>query len=286
MAEYTWHKSSRHYDMVTDAWRHIFGEHFHLGYFQSSETTLEQATVALVERLASLVEIDGQTEILDVGCGIGTPAFALHEKFGCQVTGISPSKRGIELANRGAEERGVQEKVQFCLAYGEKNGFSDERFDIVWLMESSHTMRDKEKLFKECYRVLKPGGVLVLCDIMLRKKPSPIDHLGYLYRMRLGYPLGFLSLKRSMGSGKTETFEYYARVLAGVGYKGVDTIDISDRAFPSLTHWRDNIAANRGTLLQTFTEQKIDDFVVSCNLLDDLYHRGIMGYGMVRARKA
>lgn len=285
MTEYTWHKSSRHYDLVTDAWRHIFGEHFHLGYFKSKDESLEDATQALVERLASLVEMDGQSEVLDVGCGIGTPAFALHEKHGCSVVGISPSQRGIELATKSAQERGVEGKVRFRLAYGENNGFPDDHFDVVWLMESSHTMKDKVKLFEECRRALKPSGSLVLCDIMLRKRPTWVTHLSTLARLRTDYPLGFLKLKRSMGSGKTESIEYYARVLGKVGFNKVETMDISDRAFPTLDHWRANIAEKRDQLLSAFTEKKLNDFVASCNLLEDLYRHGIMGYGMVRARR-
>jgi 27-O-demethylrifamycin SV methyltransferase len=66
-----------HYDSVTDAWTLILGENLHYGYFARGEETLAEATDALIDALASLARIDSSTVVLDVGCGIGGPAFRL-----------------------------------------------------------------------------------------------------------------------------------------------------------------------------------------------------------------
>jgi len=55
------------------------------------------------------------------------------------------------------------------LALGERG---QRTFDVVWVLESSHLMRDKTALLRECVRVLAPGGRIALCDI-IRKRDIP-----------------------------------------------------------------------------------------------------------------
>ena len=95
-----------HYNFVSDAWRFIFGDSFHLGYFRSDEMKLNEATNALIDELAQLGTITKNSKVLDVGCGIGEPALYLHEKYHCPVIGITISDKGVNLATKKCEERG------------------------------------------------------------------------------------------------------------------------------------------------------------------------------------
>jgi 27-O-demethylrifamycin SV methyltransferase len=273
-----------HYDAITDAWRYIFGDNFHFGYFKTPETRLNEATDALIDKLANLGRISEESKVLDVGCGIGNPAFHLHEKFGCTVTGISTSQKGIELAKRNSEVKGFSSKVQFQIADGTRNGFSSQSFDIVWVLESSHLMK-KKRLFGECYRVLRNGGQLLLCDLMLKKRPSVVEHFQYLARLKLAYPLGFWSMKKAFGRGKTETFEYYTTGIKEAGFVDVEQVDVTNEVIPTLDHWRSNIAIHREEILQTLTPNQVSDFVAASNLLDYFYRHGVHGYGLIKAIK-
>ncbi|MBN1652966.1 MAG: methyltransferase domain-containing protein [Deltaproteobacteria bacterium] len=275
---------SVHYDRITDAWRYIFGDNFHFGYFKDPKMGLNQATDALVDALADLGEFSNESTVLDVGCGIGNPAFHLHEKYGCRITGISTSQRGIEIAKMSSEEKGISHNVAFQIADGTKNGFGAQSFDIVWVLESSHLM-EKERLFSECHRVLKKGGQLLLCDLMLKKRPGIAEHFDYLARLKLAYPLGYLSMKKAFGRGKNETFDYYAAKARRVGFIGVEQIDVSDEVLPTLEHWRANMSTHRDAILKTFTPKQISDFIAASNLLEDFFRNGIHGYGLLKAVK-
>ena len=124
-----------HYDHVTDAWMYILGDNLHFGYFDKDDTALSEATESLIEKLAALGNIDERSSVLDVGCGVGAPALYLYAKFGCSINGISTSRRGIEIAEEKCREKGYSEKIKFYTRDAFDNGFADNSFDVVWVME-------------------------------------------------------------------------------------------------------------------------------------------------------
>jgi 27-O-demethylrifamycin SV methyltransferase len=274
-----------HYDAITEAWKHIFGSNFHFGYFATPNISLEEATDALIDRMASLGNLSERTKVLDVGCGIGSPAFYLHGKYGCDITGISTSEVGIGDAKTESQRRGYQDYVRFRVANGLDNGFDSETFDVVWVMESSHLVRDKKKLLGECFRVLKPGGVLLLCDVMLRRPFTIADHLGFFRRMGIDYITANVDFFRSFGWIRIEPFETYTTVARAVGFNDITFIDISDETIPTLKWWKDNITAKKESIAQTLTPGQIKGFLVSSDLAKDSLERKIGGYGILSARR-
>jgi 27-O-demethylrifamycin SV methyltransferase len=163
------HEPAAHYDRVDSAWRLIMGEEFHYGYFERPDLPLERATAALTQRMRERAAIVAGDRILDVGCGTGRQACDLAADFDVSVLGITTSSRGVEAANGLAAERGL-DNARFEQRDGTDNGLDDEQFDVAWVLESSHLMRDRQGLLRECVRVLAPGGRLVLCDIIRRRE--------------------------------------------------------------------------------------------------------------------
>jgi len=266
-----------HYDKVTDAWTYILGDNLHYGYFDPPELDLKDATDKLIDRLASLSSIDANTSILDVGCGIGNPAFYLHRRFGCRITGITTSTRGVEIARERCKKEGYSEGVEFHVADALSNGFPDDTFDLAWIMESSHLMRDKERLFKETFRVLKNEGHLLLCDLILVKEFG-IEEI-FRYRKELAI------LESSFGKAKMETLEYYERQLSAQGFQDVEVVDISAEVKRTLTEWRKNTVSNRDNIRKWLSDKAIDNFLLSCDILFDFFDNRILGYGLARATK-
>ena len=107
--------------------------------------------------------------MLDVGCGTGAPACRLARRVRRRVTGITTSAVGVEAGRVRAGAEGVADRVRFEERDGMDNGFPDASFDRTWVLESSHLMRERDRLVAECARVLRPGGRLALCDIVLRR---------------------------------------------------------------------------------------------------------------------
>lgn len=277
--------NASHYDSITDAWKSIFGDNFHFGYFSSPNLTLDEATDALIDKMASLGEISDRASVLDVGCGIGSPAFYLHRKFGCDISGISTSEAGIAEAQQESRNRGYDSKVRFRLGDGLNNGFDDESFDVVWVMESSHLMPNKKYLLAECLRVLKPGGVMLLCDVMLRRSYSLADRLNLLRQMKFGFVSGTLDNFRSFGWIRMEPFERYIRWAREVGFIDVQLTDISEQAIPTFECWKTNLVANEKSVLESLSPRQISGFLAASDFSRALFEQRIDGYGILKAVK-
>ena len=265
------------YDSVTDAWVFVLGENFHYGYFKSDDMALNSATTCLIDVLAEMAEIKSDYRVLDVGCGMGAPALYLHGKYGCDITGISISKRGVDLASAASEKKGCSNKVRFQVKDALENGYPENTFDLVWQMESSHLMRDKKKLFSENNRVLKTNGVLLLCDLILINELN----IAELYRYRKELTV----LEKSFGKTKMEVLEYYDRELRQAGFSNIKTVDISKWVRPTLKHWRANMANRKSDILQYFSNDDFNNFLLSCDIIDTFLKDKILGYGLVRAEK-
>ena len=122
----------------------------------------KQATVDL----ARLAEIQPEHHVLDLGCGIGGPARTLAAEFGCRVTGIDISDEFCTAAQSLNELVGLSGNISIRTADALALPFEDESFDIVWTQHASMNIADKQALFTEMHRVLRPGGKLALHDVM------------------------------------------------------------------------------------------------------------------------
>jgi 27-O-demethylrifamycin SV methyltransferase len=273
--------NSTHYNSVTDAWQTIMGDNFHFGYFQTPDTPLTEAASALIDKMISFANVTQDTRVLDVGCGIGTPAFYLYDKFKCSVTGISTSDKGIEVANQRSESRGCSEKVRFRVADGTDNGLPSGSFDIVWAMESSHLMK-KRDLIRECHRVLRPGGTLLLCDIMRHNFTPYIIKPWYAFPERVR---DFRYIKRAFGRVWVAPLGYYWNVFHKTGFGQITTLDIAGQAFPTLRNWRENTINNRYILRKYLSDTKIDYFIKACDAMEKYFANRLLIYAIMKGIK-
>ena len=116
-------------------------------------------------RLAQLAEIDGSQRVLDVGCGIGGPSRYLASKFGCQVDGLDLTAEFVALAGMLAQRTRLADKVTYRQGNALDLPFPDASFDVVWSQNAAMNIADRDRLYGEMRRVLRPGGRLALQDV-------------------------------------------------------------------------------------------------------------------------
>ena len=153
------------YDASSGLWEDIWGEHMHHGYYGADgkeQKERRKAQIDLIEELLRWSEVQQAENILDVGCGIGGSSLYLAEKFNAAATGITLSPVQAGRASERAVEFGLQDRTNFQVADALNMPFEDNSFDLVWSLESGEHMPEKQKFLQECYRVLKPGGKLIL----------------------------------------------------------------------------------------------------------------------------
>jgi SAM-dependent methyltransferase len=140
------------------------------------------------KRMLDLAEIRPDQTVLDVGCGTGTLLIQIHRlQNSVKLFGLDGDPEILSIAESKAEHTGAG--ANWLHAYSTSIPLEDNSMDLVTNSLMIHHLMpdDKSKTFTEMYRVLKPGGKLVLVDW---GKPSNLFFRGLFKFIRVldGHP--------------------------------------------------------------------------------------------------
>lgn len=270
------------YDNSSKLWEQIWGEHMHHGYYGRSgnyKINRRQAQINLIEELLIFAQVTDAENILDVGCGIGGSTLYLAEKFNCNATGITLSPLQVSRATERAIEANFSEKVQFLRANALEMPFEDNTFDLVWTLESGEHMPDKTKFLQECYRVLKPGGKLIMATWCHRSTNSLAGeltddekiHLEKIYQV---YCLPYVI-----------SLPEYEKIVNNCGFKDIKADDWSMAVAPFWDVVIDS-AFNLEAIIELLKSgwQTIQG-ALALPLMSRGYQRGLVRFGVICASK-
>ncbi len=123
--------------------------------------------------LAHAAEFKAGDWVLDVGGGMGGPARTIASEIGCKVEVVDLTEEFIHAGEMLTEHTQLTDKVTFKLGSALEMPYADATFDAVITQHAAMNIQDKAGLYREIYRVLKPGGRLALHDIMAGKEQPP-----------------------------------------------------------------------------------------------------------------
>ncbi len=301
------------YDTSSGLWEQIWGEHMHHGFYGvdgKEKKERRQAQIDLIEALLDWANVQQPQQILDVGCGIGGSTLYLANKYQAHATGITLSPVQAERAKERAREFGMDgvsgvgcqvsgdrgdggvifsspslfspsaaafPSVQFQVADALNMPFPDQSFDLVWSLESGEHMPDKLKFLQECYRVLQPGGMLLLvtwCHRPTDEQPLSADerkHLEDIYRV---YCLPHVV-----------SLPQYEAIAQSCGFQNIRTADWSTAVAPFWDVVIDSAltpTALVGLLRSGWTTIQA---ALSLGLMRRGYQRGLVRFGLLCATR-
>jgi len=116
-------------------------------------------TTADYDRFFSMLEVARASSVLDVASGWGAPALRLARRTGCSVVGIEINHEAVASATALAEQLDLAARVRFELRdAGQPLSFPDGAFDAICCFDALGHFLDRDRLFAEWSRLLKPGG--------------------------------------------------------------------------------------------------------------------------------
>jgi len=121
-----------------------------------------QATVPFLDQL----DLGPGARVLDLGCGLGGPARFAAQRYGAQVTGVDLTPEFVETGNALCQMTGLQDQVDLHVGSILDLPFADATFDAAYMIHVGMNIADKHTLCAQAARVLKPGAVIGIYDVM------------------------------------------------------------------------------------------------------------------------
>lgn len=169
-----------------------FGRHVHWGYWENpgnadgSSDDFAAAAENLCQRVCDAAlskntvshNPDGQPlRILDAGCGFGGTIASLNDRFErLNCVGLNIDERQLIRARDQVKPR-AQNQIEFVEGDACQMPFPDASFDMVLAVECIFHFPSRERFFQEAKRVLKPGGILGICDFVPLSIVLPFSRL-------------------------------------------------------------------------------------------------------------
>lgn len=166
-------------------------------------------------RLAELVGFSGSERVLDVGSGLGGPSRYIAWRYGCRVSGIDLTAEFCRVAEMLTRLTRLVGRVDYRQGNALDLPFDDASFDIVWSQNAAMNIADRDRLYGEMRRVLKPGGKLALQEVAIGPGGDP------------HYPVQWA---REPGTSFLLTQEATRQKLEAVGFRELVWQDTTEQA--------------------------------------------------------
>lgn len=228
------------------------GDHIHVGIYNHSKEPIKDASPRIVQMMASKLNLDTNTKLLDLGSGYGGAARYLAKKFGVQVTCLNLSETQNE-RNRGLNKKhGLDNLITVVEGNFEDIPFPESSFDIIWSQDAIVHSANRELVVQEVVRVLNDSGEFIFTDLMQtfdcpKSILKPV--LDRIHLDSLGSFGFYVEQARKLGVKKIEVQDlsehlttHYQRVMEETQDRYIEMVETCgkeyiDKMIQGLKHW-------------------------------------------------
>ncbi|MEM5474246.1 methyltransferase domain-containing protein [Hoeflea sp. AS60] len=173
-----------------------------------------------VRRVVTDIDLSG-SQVLDIGCGSGgITLFLAREYQPAGIVGFDVEQPVVDLATKRAMQQGLADRASFVRGAPGPLPFPDQSFDVVFSKDALIHVADKEALFADIYRVLKPGGRFAASDWLTSHDGEPSEAMR-AYLAAEGLSFGMASAQRYEGAMEKAGFTDVRTVNRNAWYREV-----------------------------------------------------------------
>jgi tocopherol O-methyltransferase len=248
----------------------------HMGYFEQAIDDNDDAKNAMNRFVAETLGLDAAHDgkvIVDAGCGIGGTCLFLGRRYaGLKITGVNISEQQIKLAQDFiAGHADMKSEIGFLCEDYSQTSIASNSVDMIYGIESVCHAAEKESFYKEAYRILKPGGKLLIIDYV------------HVVKDEDGHTAGLISAFQKGWTVK----EYISNpliLLANAGFAPVQISSITPKVMPGIVKSY-NGAVQKISALNGSIPPMVKKHLEACIALKSLSEMGVIDYCVIQCTK-
>ncbi len=246
------HEKSQHeiinnlyYDLVTDFFEYGWGTSFHFAPRVPGESF--KASLARHEHyMAHALGLRPGMVVADIGCGVGGPLMEIARFSGAKIVGVNSNAYQLERARKLTDEAKLTDLADFIHCDFLSVEAPDESFDAAYSIEASCCAPDKVSIYREIYRLLKPGACFGAYEYCMTDRFDPTNprHVKIKADIQLGGGLLII-----------DDYQTVDDALRTVGFDVLETRDLTLQTGPSIP-WYQPLAGS-GLSFASFRSSRI-----------------------------
>jgi sarcosine/dimethylglycine N-methyltransferase len=162
----------------------IWGGHLHMGLFVNPAEPLLSAQMRAKRHMGEAASLCPGREVVEAACGVGGTARYLAQTYGVRVSATNIAAAQLAEARELTQQAGVSHLVDFRFADYHDLPFPDASFDVWWCQEALLYSIDKRRVLDEAIRVVRPGGRLIMSDLLLGDSVVGTEREGFTDKLK------------------------------------------------------------------------------------------------------